>query len=718
MFKFRYLLLLLPTLAAAQPSPLFHAIRVDHAPRIDGTLSDPAWQQATPISGFREREPQDGIPATERTEVRVLYDAHHVYFGISCFDSHPQGIIASQLRRDLDMSLDDNFSIIVDPSNTRRNGYIFQINPLGTQLDGLVIEEQAPRDPYDVVEPSWDGLWTSAATINDQGWTATVSIPFSTLNFKSTRSDTWGINFRRFIRRKNEEDLWSGYRRRGGIWRVSESGSLHGMKDIGSGRLLIVKPYILGGFTQLKGQPNTFQHTAGFDVKYGIRSNLIANLTVNTDFADADVDQQQFNLTPYRLYFPEKRRFFLENSDVFEFLTWNTDLLFFSRQIGIDANTGAEVPIDVGGKVAGQVGGFDIGLMDVKTRSFDGISSASYTVTRVKRPLFGNSYIGAMFVDKESQNQLDPYNRAFGVDAKFVFFKDLNIRGFYAKTWSPLFHGDDYTAGIRAIYNSRLIHIYAGQGAIRPNYNPEVGFVARPDDNPLIAEFTFTPRPKIRGVRELQFDSFLGRDPDSHWQLQSREIFENVRVLFNNGALSDNFLFDHFYQRLNAPFNIYKNIDIPEGEYNFTRHQVSFSSAGDRRVILTGTERWGGYYTGTLNETIFNAQYRPGSHLAMGLTNTLNSFRLPQGDFNVLLAGLQVSYAFNRFVNLTTFLQGNTADDQAMSANVRLRYTFRPDSDLFVIYNLGSRFQSLNGQNLASLRESRFAVKMSYSWSR
>ena len=718
MFKFRYLLLLLPTLAAAQLSPLFHAIRVDHAPRIDGTLSDPAWQQATPISGFREREPQDGIPATERTEVRVLYDAHHVYFGISCFDSHPQGIIASQLRRDLDMSLDDNFSIIVDPSNTRRNGYIFQINPLGTQLDGLVIEEQAPRDPYDVVEPSWDGLWTSAATINDQGWTATVSIPFSTLNFRSTRSDTWGVNFRRFIRRKNEEDLWSGYRRRGGIWRVSESGSLHGMKDIGSGRLLIVKPYILGGFTQLKGQPNTFQHTAGFDVKYGIRSNLIANLTVNTDFADADVDQQQFNLTPYRLYFPEKRRFFLENSDVFEFLTWNTDLLFFSRQIGIDANTGAEVPIDVGGKVAGQVGGFDIGLMDVKTRSFDGISSASYTVTRVKRPLFGNSYIGAMFVDKESQNQLDPYNRAFGVDAKFVFFKDLNIRGFYAKTWSPLFHGDDYTAGIRAIYNSRLIHIYAGQGAIRPNYNPEVGFVARPDDNPLIAEFTFTPRPKIRGVRELQFDSFLGRDPDSHWQLQSREIFENVRVLFNNGALSDNFLFDRFYQRLNAPFNIYKNIDIPEGEYNFTRHQVSFSSAGDRRVILTGTERWGGYYTGTLNETIFNAQYRPGSHLAMGLTNTLNSFRLPQGDFNVLLAGLQVSYAFNRFVNLTTFLQGNTADDQAMSANVRLRYTFRPDSDLFVIYNLGGRFQSLNGQNLASLRESRFAVKMSYSWSR
>jgi hypothetical protein len=218
------------------------ATRTDHPPKLDGTLSDPAWQTANPISGFRQREPQDGTSATERTEVRVLYDTRHIYFGIACFESAPKGIVASQLRRDLDMSLDDNFSIIVDPSNTRRNGYIFQINPLGTQLDGLVIEEQAPRDPYDLVEPSWDGLWTSAATINDQGWTATVSIPFSTLNFKSTRSETWGVNFRRFIRRKNEEDLWTGYRRRGGLWRVSEAGTLHGMKDIASGRLLVVKP--------------------------------------------------------------------------------------------------------------------------------------------------------------------------------------------------------------------------------------------------------------------------------------------------------------------------------------------------------------------------------------------------------------------------------------------------------------------------------------------
>ncbi len=685
---------------------------------MDGTLADPAWKLATPISGFREREPQDGLAATERTEVRVLYDAHHIYFGIACFDSHPAGIVATQLRRDLDMSLDDNFSVIVDPSNTRRNGYIFQINPLGTQLDGVVIEEQAPRDPYDVVEPSWDGLWISAAAITEQGWTATISIPFSTLNFKSTRSDTWGINFRRFIRRKNEEDMWSGYRRQGGIWRVSESGSLHGMKEIASGRLLIIKPYVLGGFTRLKGQDGEFQHTAGFDVKYGLRSNLIANLTVNTDFADADVDQQQFNLTPYRLFFPEKRRFFLENSDVFEFLTWNSDLLFFSRQIGIDANTGAEVPIDVGGKVAGQIGGFDIGLMDVKTRSLDGISGANYTVARVKRPLFGNSYVGAMFVDKESQNPLDPYNRSAGVDAKFVFFKDLNIRGFYAKTWSPFLHGDDFTAGVRAIFNNHLVHIYAGQGAIRPNYSPEVGFVARPDDNPLIIEMNLTPRPHIGGVRELQFDTVLSRDPDSEWRLQSQEVNESFRILFNNGALSDNALFDHLYQRLNGPFNIYKNVDIPEGDYYFTRHQIGFASGGDRRLTYSAMERWGSYYTGSLNETILNAQYRPGPHLALGLTNTLNSFRLPQGDFNVLLSGLQVSYAFNRFLNLTTFLQGNTGDEQAMSANVRLRYTFRPDSDLFVIYNLGSRFQSLNGQNVASLREARFAVKMSYSWSR
>jgi hypothetical protein len=694
------------------------AVRVAHPPRLDGMFDDPLWQQAVPVSNFRQREPVEGNPPSESTEVRLLYDSHHIYVGVFCYDANPKAIVATQLRRDLDMSLDDNFAIVIDPTGSRRNGYIFEVNALGTQLDGEVIEEQAPNGTNEIVDPSWDGLWISAAHINDRGWTATISIPFSTLNFEAGSSATWGINFRRFIRRKNEEVLWSAFRRQAGLWKVSEAGQVGGLRDIASGRLLIVKPYVLGGFTQSSGQSTTIQHTGGVDAKYGIRPNLLATLTVNTDFADADVDQQQFNLTPYPLFFPEKRRFFLEHADVFQFLTWNSDLLFFSRQIGIDAATGQEVPIDAGGKLAGQLGGFDLGIMDVKTRSQGAIPDANYSVARVKRPMFGDSYIGAIFVDKESGDPIDSYNRTAGVDAKFVLFKDLNIRGFYARNWSPLVQGDDYTAGARVTYQNHWMNLYAGHGTIRPNYNPEVGFVARTDDNPTLAELNLTPRPNLRGIRELQFDSFLDHDPNTAGMPQFQEWTESFRILFQNGALTDNQAVDSYYQRLNQPFNIYKDVFIPAGGYHFTRHQVSYMSSGDRRITFLASERWGDYYTGRLNELTFNTQYRPGEHLALALNNTWNSFRLPQANFDVVLSGLQVSYAFNRFVNLTTFVQSNTANNEAVSANIRLRYTYRPDSDLYVIYNVGSAFQSLTAQNLMQLRQSRFAVKLTYAWSR
>src|SRR5882762_3163060 len=351
------------------------AARAEQAPRLDGTLDDPIWRIAPPIDDFRQREPLETAPATEKTEVRVLYDAHHVYFGIHCYDTVPAEIVATQLRRDLSMDLDDNFAIMIDPALSHRNGYIFQVNPLGTQRDGEIIEEQAPGGADSIVDASWDGLWVSAAKITSDGWTATISIPFSTLNF------------RRFIRRKNEEDFWSGYRRIFGFWRVSQAGRLQGLKDIESGHLLVIKPYALAGAQAFADQPWGALHRVGGDIKYGLASNLIAVGTINTDFSDADVDQQQFNLTPYPIFVPEKRRFFLEDSDVFNFLLWNQDLLFFTRQIGIDPVTGQEVPIDAGGKIAGHVAGFDLGVMDVKTRTDGPNAYTNNAVVRVKRPL-------------------------------------------------------------------------------------------------------------------------------------------------------------------------------------------------------------------------------------------------------------------------------------------------------------------------------------------
>ena len=305
---------------AGPPSPpqsearLAEAVPVDHAPKLDGTLNDSLWLTAKPITDFRQREPLEGQPPTEQTEVLILYTPHAVYFGIRCHDSLPSRIVATELRRDVSQDLDDHFEILIDSNHDRRGAYVFEVNPLGTQSDGLIVEEQGGGDGGDF-DRGWDGVWTSEARVTPDGWTATIEIPFTTLNFTHSSKVIWGLNLKRFIRRKNEEDLWSAYRRGFGITKVSEAGDLRGIEDIGSGRLFIVKPYGLARYDKQTGQDPLFPLTGGLDVKYGLTSNLVLNLTGNTDFADTDVDLEPFNLTPFKVFtsgetpvFSRKRR--------------------------------------------------------------------------------------------------------------------------------------------------------------------------------------------------------------------------------------------------------------------------------------------------------------------------------------------------------------------------------------------------------------------------
>jgi len=725
-FLSRTLLLTLcaaPFLTAHAQTPAFGsrtatAARADHPPRLDGTLDDPLWATAPLISDFRQREPHETQPATENTEVRILYDSRHLYIGIHCYDSSPNAIVATQLRRDLSQDLDDNFAVAIDSTLSHRNAYVFQVNPLGTQRDGRIVEEQAPLQNDSIIDPNWDGLWTSAARITADGWTATLDIPFSTLNFRGSSVSSWGLNFRRFIRRKNEEDEWSGFHRIFGFWRVSQAGTLQGLNGIESGGLLVVKPYGLLGAQSLSNQPWSALHSGGVDVKYGLASNLIALGTVNTDFSDSDVDQQQFNLTPFPIAIPEKRRFFLENSDVFEFLLWNQDLLFFSRQIGIDPISGQEVPIDAGGKIAGHVAGFDLGVMDVRTRAVGTNPDANYSVVRVKRPLTPGSYIGFIATDKESGNALDPYNRSGGLDAKFILFNNLNLRGYYAKTWSPGLNSENAAFGGRLTYANNWFNVYAGRGITEKDFNAEVGFLSRTGVESTIFQANLTPRPHFWNLREIDLGGFVDSNPTTSGSLEFQEVSPTIRIIFNDGAEIDSNPQDMVAQVLTQPLHLYKNISIPVGSYRFASHQLAYTSAGARRFTYTGSFQWGDYYGGTLKTAAVTAQYRPNSNLALALNNTVNVFRLPQGDFNIDLAGLQVGYAFTRCLNLTTFLQSDTAQTKAASANIRLRYTFRPDSDLYVIYNLGTRFQTLAAGNPVPIREQKFAIKLTYSWSK
>src|SRR5581483_234522 len=391
---------------------------------------------------------------------------------------------------------------------------------------------------------------------------------------------------------------------------------------------------------------------------------------------------------------------------------------FFTRQIGIDPVTGQEVPIDAGGKIAGHAYGLDLGVMDVRTREIGPNPSANYTVARIKRPLMRGSYIGMIAADKESANPFDPYNRSGGVDAKLLLFGNLNLRGYYAKTWTQGLRVDNSAFGGRLTYANNWFNIYAGHGVTNRNFNPEMGFVTRIDDQPTILQVNLTPRPHALNIREVDIGGFWGHDPNTANHLLSQEVTSSVRVLFNNGAEFDFTPADIVYQNLLGPLHLYQDVSIPAGNYRFDSHQVAYTSAGDRRVTYTGSFQWGDYYTGTLKTAGVTAQYRPNAHLALAINNTLNMFRLTERNFNIELAGLQVSYAFTRFLNLTTFLQADTAQIKAASANVRLRYTFRPDSDLYLIYNLGTRFQSLVPGNPLPVREEKLALKVTYSWSR
>jgi hypothetical protein len=694
-----------------------NAMRVDHPPKMDGTLDDPLWQLAKPISDFRQKEPYEGEPATEKTEVRILYTRHAVYFGIQCFDSEPSKIIATELRRDVSQDLDDHFEILIDSNFDRRGGYVFEINPLGTQSDGLIVEEQEGSQDTEF-DTGWDGVWVSEARIGETGWTATIEIPFTSLNFTKSKDVVWGLNFKRFIRRKNEEDLWAAYRRTFGITKVSESGELSGITDIGSGRLFIVKPYALAQYDKVTGQNPAFPLTGGVDIKYGIRSNLVLNLTGNTDFSATDVDQEHVNLTPFPIYVPEKRQFFLENAGVFSFPLGDQDQLFFSRQIGIDSVTGQQVPINGGARLTGSVGRTEFGVMDVNTRSSGPNPYANYAVARLKESLWGGSYIGVMGIDKRSGNIQGNFNQTGGVDTRLVFFKDWIVDGHLAGTQSPGYPSGNSDVGGSLRYRSNWLDGIFEKRKIGPNFNPEVGFVELTNANETYGDLTFKIRPEIRGIREMQFEGFILHAPTTQGEVQTQEWQNTFRAEFHNGAYTDDDIVDVFTQSITTPLHIYKDVFIPIGLYHFTRHQLTYGSAQNRRFTYGFFERFGGYYGGTLNEFRVRVNYRPTAKFSISASETWDRFQLPlpNGNFSIVLASLQGNYSFNRFLTFTSVIQLDTSNTQAVSANLRLRYNYRPDSDLYVIFNEGTQFTSIAPANPPQVRETKFAVKWTYSW--
>jgi hypothetical protein len=699
-------------------APVAYAVRVNRAPELNGTLDDPIWSLAKPITDFRQREPAQGQPATERTSVRVLYTKKEIYFGIFCHDNDPRGIVATQLGRDAWLGLDDYFEITIDPTRSLSDAYVFEVNPLGTQRDGLIVNEGGDNT-------GWNGIWTSSARITPQGWIATIGIPFFTLNLDRSKGMSWGLNLMRFIRRKNEEDLWSSWQREYGVNKISEEGELIGRRPIDGGRLLVVKPYVLGGFRQLppSAAGSTLGHpgfnprdTGGVDVMLGLRSNVVANFTTNTNFATAGVDTNQFNLSPYPLFYPERRQFFLENAGIFSFpLNIGNDQLFFSRQIGIDPNTGNEVPINGGAKVTGSIGGYQFGGMEVQTRAKGPSPWENFDVLSLKRMLFNGSYVGVMGIDKQTGSHTDPYNQSGGVDTRLVLGNNIDVGGFAAATRSPGLSGQNADVGGYVVYQNNWFNTMVDTRRVGVNFNPEVGFIGRNNCYCNFIASNFSPRPNIPGVRQFNIGGSFENDSTTNWGLETQTWDGSFNVLFNNGSMVGLDLANGTQQQITGAFDIYKSIEIQPGLYSWLRHQVVYVSAQNKPVTWSVNDSFGGYYNGNLNQTGASINYRDGEHWSFGLSQQLSRFQLPEGDFQVALGGTSVDYSFSRFFSISSLLQMDTAHTQAASANVLLRWQYRPDSDLYLVYTAGPRFASIQG-NSTAINQNEFLVQFTYSF--
>ena len=694
---------------------ILQAIRVNAPPKIDGFLQEEIWKKALVATNFIQKQPQEGKPATEKTEVMVLYNQQNIYIGIICYDSEPNKIIANEKRRDSDNIYDnDHFQIMLDTFHDRRNGYIFVINPLGAKLDLQVRKEGKREGGWHIPNPniniSWDGVWQVRCAIHQKGWSAEIEIPLVTLRFNESPEEGWGVNFLRNIRRKNEESTWVPLPRNLNLYKISIAGELKGLEGLKKGLNLQVKPFILAGKVTQRDERGIISTESvldgGIDIKYGLTSNLTLDITGNTDFSQVESDDEQINLTRFSLYFPEKREFFLENSAIFSIGSPDDAMIFFSRRIGISPQ-GEEIPLLGGIKLAGKAGRFNIGLINLQAQAQAEMPANNFTVLRLSRDILGKSNIGFMLTNRKSEISGD-FNRAFCLDGDFILGKSFSMSGYYALTSTPGLIDSNRAAKIGFQWISDLWDAYGYYFDIQENFNAEMGFVKRTGIRRAQMHFGFTPEPNIKGVRRLDSHIFFAYTADQDNNLLLREEHIHMVVQFINGG-HIGFQWNEDHEFVDFPFPIQENITVPVGTYTSRWWMADFSSNKSLRLYTSASYRWGGFYGG--RSRIFNLStgLRPIASFASEISFTYNNINLPQGSFaNHLLSG-RLIFNFSTRLALMSLLQWNSDTDE-VNINIRLNFIHKPGSDLFIVYNERRLVESLE----SGILDRTIAVKFTY----
>ncbi len=731
---------LLPLVAAEDREVVVR--RVSGKIQIDGLLNETTWKENPSAIDLVQVEPHPGEPPTEATKVWLAYTRDALYIGIFCEDRNPKQIVATEMRRDAYLTENDNIEIILDTYHDHRNAYYFSTNAAGALVDGRVTENQETA-------LEWDGIWNVRTHIDGNGWTAEFEIPFKTIGFNPGLSE-WGFNISRFLARGRETSRWASPTLDTQISQAVKAGHITGIENPSQGVGLDIKPYGIVGFTRDIERRNIMQpsgqvgdnilqaaRNGGVDIFYRLTANLVSSTTINTDFAETEVDTRQVNLTRFQLFFPEKRSFFLEDAGIFEFAKtaggdpgpeMGGDLIpFFSRRIGLAE--GSEVPLRVGEKLTGKIGRFDVGLLDVQTGSYtepDRVDSPGFrlagrnlAVGRVKANFLSQSYIGAMFTNGDPTGQTS--NQMGGIDLKLATSnflnrgKNMSLMLFGSKTSTTGINNRDTSYGGILSYPNDLMTFEYKWINIGENYNPALGFVPR--DGVRISSISgeVAPRPEIWDIRQMSYEfSYQDYFSTAQGDWETKElVLTPFQWRMNSGDFfgyewtrSQEQLFDPW------PISMRNGIILPTGKYKFDSHTLMFMSSQTRPLSIRTDFGTGSFFSGTRRRYNAELTWRKDRHLTTSLNLEQNWIRLKEGNFNTTLVMYRMDYAFTPFITMANFVQYDT-DSRDIGLQSRLRWILKPGNEFFVVLNHSWQENILDRFESA---QTRFRIKLNYAF--
>ena len=657
--------------------------------KLDGVLDEEVWRSVTPATGFIQEEPNEGEACTEKSEVYVIYNEDNLYIGAKLYDSDPSGILAYQKRRDAWLVTDDRFMLILDTFLDGRTGYFFEINPAGLLGDGIL-----GSGGHWNVNKSWDGIWDTRVVIDDDGWTAEIAIPFRTLNFDPDL-DTWGINFQRTIRRKNEDARWSGYRRNQNLTEPIHAGRVIGLKNLTQGKGLEIKPYVIAKNQWSSDGIPANPQDKGLDLSFNITSGLKGSFTYNTDFAEAEVDDRRVNLTRFPMRFREKRAFFLEGSGVYSFANRSGVTPFFSRRIGL--SEGKQIPIAYGGRLTGQVGDYEIGMINARTESLGGIPAENFNVARIKRSLFRESYLGLVYTGRSADTDSVYRDQdLLGIDldlstSRFKGDQNLKFQAFFvghssSKENPDATLSDLSTRGIRLNYPNDLWQAHVSYREFGKEFDPAVGFNTRNGFKRVEPGVSYRPRPENwELIRQMEFGIKFEYMTDLDNRLLKRETeFTLFELNFESAdELSAKVVNSKEY--LDKDFEIIEGNLITVGDYVTNVFQISGETSEKRKVSAELSYSTGEFWTGNKQTYKGELSFKPLPGLNIQGDFEYNSVSLSAGGFDTNLYRLTFGvYPTPR----TAFYSNLQYDDisNMLGLFAKLRHTIRPGSDIYLVY--------------------------------